>query len=107
MNKPANDNSYSVQRDHGGSKDAHTQDVRSWRDDGRNNKNQENGVAEVLQHKTRADDAHQCQEKNENRHLEDQAHAEYDAEEKRRVFGDGDHGRELPAEMNQKTKGSG
>ena len=91
-------------RDHGRGEDAHVQDVGSRGHDGRDDENHQNGVAEIPPHESGADDAHQRQKENQNRHLEDQSHAQNDAQKQRRVFADGDHGLELPAETDQEIR---
>src|ERR1700716_782853 len=104
MHQPGHTNAERVQSDHRRRKDAHIKDVGSRRDDGRDNKNDQDGITEILQHETGADDTHERQKENQDRHFENQAHAQDDAEEELRVLPDGDHWLELLAELDQESQ---
>src|ERR1700683_5728900 len=105
MHGPGNSDADQVQGNHGRVKDAHIQDVGGGSDDGRDNENDQNGVAEILPHEPGRDDAHESQKKDKNRHFENQAHAQDNAQKKRRIFSDRDHRLELSSEGNKETEG--
>src|SRR5580658_66358 len=103
MHQPGYADAQGIQNQHGGSENAHVYYVRRGRNDGRNNEYHENRIAEVLDHELRAHDAHEGQEKYQDRHFENQSHAENDAQKELGVFGDRDHGLELPPETDQEV----
>src|SRR5258708_9631587 len=104
MDQPRDTDAERIQSDDGRRKDAHVKDVCGGRNDGRNNEDDKNGIAKILPHETGTDDAHERQEEDQDRHFEDQSHAQDDAEEEWRVLPDGDHRLELLAEIDQKIQ---
>src|SRR5580704_3455246 len=107
MDQPGDPNADPIQPEHGGGKDAHAPRIGSRGYDGRHDKYQQNGVVEVLPHETGSEDPHQRQEEDQDGHLENQPHAENNAEKQRRIFADSNHRRELSAEMYEKFEGPG
>src|SRR5712671_965385 len=104
MDQPGYADAECVQSDHRRGKDAHVKDVGGRCNDGRNNKDDQDGITKILPHEAGADDAHERQKENQDRHFEDQSHAQDDAEEKLCVLPDGDHGLELLPELDQESQ---
>src|ERR1700681_949262 len=61
MHHPRDTRAQDIQSDHGRGKDAHIQDVRSRRNDGRNDKDAKNGVANISPHPPGANNPHERQ----------------------------------------------
>src|SRR5579872_5590657 len=59
MDQPCDSDAHRVKSDHRRGEDAHIQDVRCRRYDGRNDEDNQDGIAEILPHESRADDSHQ------------------------------------------------
>ena len=92
-----------VERKHGNGVDAHGPGIGAGRDDGRDHETPQDGVADVLPQEPRAHDAEHGQEEDEDRHLEADAQAENDGEEEAGVVLDGDHGREVVADIDDEN----
>src|SRR5579863_7828173 len=102
MDPPRDTDTDQVETQHGDGVDTHRPRIGAGRDDGRNQKNREDGVANVLPKEFRTDDTEQREEEDEDRHLKADAKAQDDGEEEARVLLDRDHGVELAAKSHDK-----
>src|SRR6185437_17068152 len=84
-----------VEGEHGNGVDAHGPRIGTGADDGGNDKDGEDGVANVLPEEPGADNAEHGEEEDEDGEFEADAEAEDDGEEEAAVVLDGDHGREV------------
>src|SRR5579862_9520245 len=107
MDEPRNRDAQDVERDHGRGEDAHVQNIGGWSNDGGDDEDAKNGIANVAPHPTRADDAHERKEKNQNRHFEDYAEPDNDRQKQRTVFRKRDHRLEILSVADQKNQGLG
>src|SRR5579872_3885745 len=102
MHPPRHSDADQVKAQHGDSVDAHGPRIGTGGNDGRDEKNRKDGVANVLPQKLRADDAEQCEEEDEDRHLKADAQAQNDGEEEAGVLFDGDNRVEPAAKLHDK-----
>src|SRR5215831_932834 len=98
MYPPGYADSDDIERKHGDRVDAHRPRIGAGADDRRNQKDSQNGVADVLPEEFRAYDPEHCQKEDEDRQLEADAQAEDDGEKETAVILDGDHRRETVPE---------
>ena len=105
MDQPGDADAEDVQRDHGRGENAHVQDVGGRGDDGRDDEDHQNRVAQVAPHPSGGDDAHQRQEENQDGQFKNYAHADHDGQKQVRVFADCDHRLELFAVVDQEVEG--
>ena len=96
-----------VERDHGRGEDAHVQDVGGRSDDGGDDEDHQDRVAQVAPHPAGSDDTHQRQKEDQDGQLENHAHADHDGQEQVGVFANCDHRLELFAVVDQEGQGRG
>jgi hypothetical protein len=92
-------NAYHVKRQHRGSKEAHAHRVGQRADDGRDDEDDEDGIADVADEELRIDDTEDGEEEDKDWKLEGDAEAEDNGEEEARIIVDGDDGVEAPGEV--------
>ena len=73
MYEPCDPDAEQVQHDHGRGEDAHVHDVGGRRNDRGDDEDHQDGIPEVPPHPAGAQNPHQRQEENQDRHLEDDA----------------------------------
>ena len=88
-----------VEREHGESEKGHADGVGGRADNGRDEEDAEDGVAEMLEEETAVYDAEEGEEKHEDRQFEGDAKAENDGHEEAGVVLDGEDGVEAVAEL--------
>src|SRR5271157_327335 len=101
MHEPGNGDAQDVQGHHGRGEDAHVQDVGSGCDDGGDYEDTQDGITDVVPHPAGADNAHERQEKYQNRHFKNYAQADDDGQKQGTVFGERDHRLEVFAVADQ------
>src|SRR5579863_853651 len=99
MDPPGYADADEVKRKHGNRVDAHGPRVGAGGDDGGDEKDRENRIADVRPKKFGADDAEHGEEENEDGHFKADAEAKDDGEKETGVVLDGDHRREVMAEV--------
>src|SRR5579864_6110398 len=104
MHQPGHGDADHVQRHHGGGKDAHIQNIGGGRNDGRDDEDDQNGIAQVAPHEPGADDAHQGEEEHQDGQFKDGAQPDDDGQEQVSVLADGNHGLELAAVADQEVQ---
>src|SRR5512146_2335134 len=96
-----------VESDHGRGEDAHVHDIGGRGNDGGNNKENQDGIAQVVPHPLSAHKAHQRKKEHQDRHLEDDAETENDGHKEIGVLTDRHHGLELRAVADEEIERRG
>src|SRR5258708_2501125 len=104
MHEPGDADAQDVQGNHGRGEDAHVQDIGGGRDDGGDDEDDQDGIAEIAPHPAGADDAHERQEKYQDRHFENHAEADDDRQEQTTVLAERDHRLEVFAIADQEDE---